>query len=83
MSVATALDAMTKQPIAPVVDNTVFVLLGATSELGPCRTLLELGCTVACISRKGKKLAGLLADTKTHAGTATSTKWSTVPHPEG
>ena len=71
-SVPTAIEAMTKQSITPVVDNTIFVLLGATAELGPARTLLELGCSVACISRKGKKLAALLSDTESHAGTTNS-----------
>ena len=30
-----------------------FVVLGATSEMGPARALLSLGCTVACVARAG------------------------------
>jgi len=43
-----------------MLDTHAFVLVGATSALGPVQTLLSLGATVVAISRKGTKLRELL-----------------------
>lgn len=70
-SVTQAISAMVNLPsetLRDVIENSVFVLLGATSELGPVKTLLELGCTVACVSRRGKKLENLVLSIDSHAG---------------
>ena len=40
--------------------DKLFVLLGATSALGPFDTLANLGATIACVSRSGKKLDNLI-----------------------
>lgn len=42
------------------LDETAFVLIGATSALGPAQTLLDLGATVVAVSRKGSKLRDML-----------------------
>jgi len=46
------------------VDGKIFVLLGATSALGPYKNLSQMGATIACISRNGTKLNGLIEDAK-------------------
>jgi len=43
-----------------LADKLVFVLLGATSEMGPAIDLLNMGFTVVCVSRNGRKLRALM-----------------------
>jgi hypothetical protein len=52
-----------------ILDDKVFVLLGATSELGPALPLAEWGATMVAISRPGSKLEALAEHVKsnTHA----------------
>ena len=52
-------------------DDTVFVVFGATSEMGPARTLLALGHTVLGVARAGNaaKWAPLVAFAAASAGT--------------
>ena len=45
-----------------LVKGKIFVLLGATSELGPFKDLASLGATIACVARPGNKLKTLIAD---------------------
>ena len=45
---------------ADLVKGKVFVLLGATSALGPFNSLASLGATIACVARPGKKLDELV-----------------------
>jgi hypothetical protein len=47
-----------------LIDNKVFVLLGATSALGPFTPLSKLGATIACIARPGAKLESLIEQAK-------------------
>lgn len=48
-----------------LVKDKVFVLLGATSELGPFYTLSRLGATIAAVSRPGsRKMKQLIASAK-------------------
>lgn len=54
-------DGANAAKVTGAIDNTVFVLLGATSALGPALPLLELGCTVAAVARPGAKLDALMA----------------------
>ena len=49
----------------------VFVLIGATSEMGPLRFLLEHGAHVVAIARPSGKWAGLLETARQSAGTLT------------
>ena len=54
--------------------GNAFVVLGATSEMGPTKTLLTLGCTVVAIARKGAEVGStkwkdLLAFAKASPGT--------------
>ena len=71
-SVAESIAALAAAPAAAVeavLAGSIFVLLGATSELGPVRTLLSLGATVAAVARPGAKLAALMEYAVTTAGT--------------
>eukprot|EP00035_Acanthoeca_spectabilis_P038059 m.49751 g.49751 ORF g.49751 m.49751 type:complete len:541 (+) comp8979_c0_seq1:2527-4149(+) len=43
-----------------LTEKFVFVLLGATSEMGPVSTLLNMGFTVVCVARNGRKLNALM-----------------------
>ncbi len=52
-----------------VVNDRLFVLLGATSELGAARPLLGMGATVAAIARPGRKLASLAEFAASTTGT--------------
>eukprot|EP00658_Telonema_sp_P-2_P006761 TRINITY_DN12552_c0_g2_i1.p1 TRINITY_DN12552_c0_g2~~TRINITY_DN12552_c0_g2_i1.p1 ORF type:complete len:388 (+),score=79.61 TRINITY_DN12552_c0_g2_i1:215-1378(+) len=52
-----------------LLDSHAFVLLGATSELGPVLPLLDLGATVVAVARPGTKLQGLMTKAKCMAGT--------------
>ena len=49
---------------ASLISNKVFVLLGATSALGPFKPLCDLGATIACVARPGAKLNGLIEEAK-------------------
>lgn len=51
--------------ISALVKDKVFVLLGATSSLGPMSTLLKIkGATIAAIARPGKKINALMEKVK-------------------
>lgn len=65
------------QWVQDVIQNKVFVVIGATSALGPLRSLLSLGGTVVGISRPSRKWAELIAFARASAGTLI------VPVPEG
>ncbi|GMI02819.1 hypothetical protein TrRE_jg11392 [Triparma retinervis] len=52
-----------------LVKDKVFVLLGATSALGPFKALSRLGATIACVARPGKKLNKLVEDAKSTPAT--------------
>ncbi|GMI17650.1 hypothetical protein TrLO_g13873 [Triparma laevis f. longispina] len=52
-----------------LVENKVFVLLGATSSLGPFKSLAKLGATIACVARKGKKMEKLIKDAEASSAT--------------
>jgi len=58
-----------KEAIHPAEHDRVFVLLGATSALGPALPLLDWGATVAAIARPGSKLDALTAHATTSNGT--------------
>jgi len=60
--------AMDVMELREKMTDHIYVLLGATSELGPFETLMEMGCTVVCISRNGAKLTKLLGSMKKRAG---------------
>jgi hypothetical protein len=45
--------ALPAKELAGVLSNHVFVLLGATSAMGPVESLLDLGATVVGVSRTG------------------------------
>jgi len=57
------------ESVKSLVENKVFVLLGATSALGPFDTLISIGATVAAVARPGKKIQALIEKSKTSAGT--------------
>jgi len=78
-SVGESVRAVHKHPewVSDVVANKVFVVIGATSALGPLRSLLTLGATVVAISRPSRKWHELLAFARASAGTLI------VPVPEG
>lgn len=63
------LGAVAPTALAGLASSHVFVLLGATSELGPYNTLMDLGMTVAAVARPGAKLEALIASAKGKAGT--------------
>ena len=50
------------------LSSRTFVLLGATSALGPARPLLSLGATVAAIARPGRKLEELMSFAESSPG---------------
>jgi len=51
--------------ISSLVNDKVFVLLGATSALGPMSTLMKIkGATIAAISRPGTKIQALIERVK-------------------
>eukprot|EP00041_Stephanoeca_diplocostata_P019539 m.423081 g.423081 ORF g.423081 m.423081 type:complete len:524 (-) comp21330_c0_seq21:2605-4176(-) len=71
-SAASALEEMAKlssEDLNTAIENNVIVLLGATSELGPLETLMELGFTVVCVARNGRKLSRVLEKMESFAGT--------------
>eukprot|EP00038_Savillea_parva_P005036 m.146394 g.146394 ORF g.146394 m.146394 type:complete len:519 (+) comp11644_c0_seq12:32-1588(+) len=51
-----------------LAEQNVFVLLGATSEMGPAQTLLNMGFTVVCVARNGRKLSALMGQMDHVAG---------------
>jgi hypothetical protein len=53
-----------------VLASHVFVCVGATSEMGPARTLLALGGTVVAIARPGARLQALIAYARGEGGGA-------------
>mmetsp|Transcript_3247 Transcript_3247/g.4436 ORF Transcript_3247/g.4436 Transcript_3247/m.4436 type:complete len:537 (+) Transcript_3247:120-1730(+) len=53
------------EDVSSLVEGKVFVLLGATSELGPYRSLAEMGATIACVARKGQKMKNLIDEART------------------
>jgi len=59
------------QALRPAEHDRVFVLLGATSALGPGYPLLEWGGNVAAIARPGKKLEDLMQYARATAGGGT------------
>ena len=61
-------DSANGDKVADAISSTVFVLLGATSALGPAAPLLELGATVAAVARPGAKLDALMAEAKGSKG---------------
>jgi hypothetical protein len=52
----------TVEEISKSLTDKVFVLLGATSELGPAIPLAELGTTIVAIARPGHKLQSLVKE---------------------
>lgn len=59
-----------KLPKDLALHGRCFVVFGASSEVGPCRRLLERGATVLAVARKNvKKWADLIAYARTTAGT--------------
>ena len=59
-----------KLPKDLALHGRCFVVFGASSEVGPCRRLLERGATVLAVARKNvKKWAALIAYARTTAGT--------------
>ena len=59
-----------KVPKDLALHGRCFVVFGASSEVGPCRRLLERGATVLAVARKNvKKWAALIAYARTTAGT--------------
>lgn len=64
-SVATI--AGSSETLQRVLRESVFVLLGGTSEMGPYLPLVQLGATVVVVSRNGAKLKALLKDARTAA----------------
>ena len=47
-----------------LLQEKIFVLLGATSELGQFSVLADMGATMACVARPGKKMKDLIANAK-------------------
>ena len=47
-----------------LIQDKIFVLLGATSELGSFSVLAQLGATMACVARPGKKMRDLIEEAK-------------------
>ena len=59
-----------KLPKDLALHGRCFVVFGASSEVGPCRRLLERGATVRAVARRNvKKWADLIAYARTTAGT--------------
>ena len=59
-----------KLPKDLALHGRCFVVFGASSEVGPCRRLLERGATVLAVARRNvKKWADLIAYARTTAGT--------------
>ena len=55
--------------LCPEEDRSrAFVVLGATSEMGPTKALLSVGCTVVAVARRGPKWAELFDFAKSSAG---------------
>ena len=46
--------------LSPLVADRLFVLLGATSAMGPAEVLIRMGASVAAVARPGEKLRALL-----------------------
>jgi len=59
-----------------VLEDKIFVLLGATSELGPALPLADWGATIVAISRPGSKLEALIDHVKNLKSNCTMV----VPH---
>lgn len=62
---SSAAQVMTQKTVGEISESLkdkVFVLLGATSELGPARTLAYLGTTIVAIARSGHKLLSLMQE---------------------
>eukprot|EP00520_Triparma_pacifica_P003915 CAMPEP_0118651800 /NCGR_PEP_ID=MMETSP0785-20121206/10976_1 /TAXON_ID=91992 /ORGANISM="Bolidomonas pacifica, Strain CCMP 1866" /LENGTH=496 /DNA_ID=CAMNT_0006544271 /DNA_START=118 /DNA_END=1605 /DNA_ORIENTATION=- len=57
------------QDCTDLVKDKIFVLLGATSALGPFQALSRLGATIACVARPGAKLRKLVEDAKSTPAT--------------
>lgn len=77
-----AFGAMDMKQSRAAISENVFVLLGATSELGPFKSLMEVGATVVAISRNGAKLATLISSMDKCAGSVVvplSVEQSTLP----
>mmetsp|Transcript_25015 Transcript_25015/g.35841 ORF Transcript_25015/g.35841 Transcript_25015/m.35841 type:complete len:581 (+) Transcript_25015:116-1858(+) len=55
----------TLEEISESLKDKVFVLLGATSELGPVIPLAQLGATIVAVARPGKKLEALIQEIQT------------------
>jgi hypothetical protein len=54
---------------ASLTKDKIFVLLGATSALGPFNSLAKLGATIACVARPGAKLNKLVSSAEPTAAT--------------
>lgn len=65
----TSLDVAGIAALQPLLQSRVFVLLGATSAMGPAETLLSLGATVVALSRPGAKMTTLVAHAHRSPGT--------------
>lgn len=55
--------------VEEAIKDKVFVVIGATSAMGPLKTLLSLGATVVGISRPSRKWADLIAFARDSPGT--------------
>ena len=58
-----------EEGVSKLVSNKIFVLLGATSSLGPFKSLSKLGASIACVARKGKKMEKLIKDSEESGAT--------------
>ena len=64
-SASASLSSLASLPSASsLVKDKVFVLLGATSSLGPFEPLARMGAKIACVARKGKKLERLVEEVR-------------------
>ncbi|GMI51783.1 hypothetical protein TeGR_g12981, partial [Tetraparma gracilis] len=69
-SAAASLKAVAAAPDpGELARGKVFVLLGATSALGAFRPLADLGATIACVARPGKRIDALVEAAKSTAAT--------------
>ncbi|KAK3237614.1 hypothetical protein CYMTET_52325 [Cymbomonas tetramitiformis] len=67
--VAAAMTELHSHPEWLDLSQKVFVLIGATSEMCPFKTLMSLGATVVAIARPSKRLNKLVEQTRSSPGT--------------
>ena len=69
--------------ISHIVKDRVFVLLGATSSLGPISNLMKIqGATIAAIARPGKKIQSLMEKVKKEATESVTVLFPSRKNPE-